>query len=62
MNLQATYDLKTITAAIADKLRQVQQLPTNWDEQLSADIAGGKLDALAEEAATDSRHGKVKLL
>jgi antitoxin HigA-1 len=62
MNLQVTYDLKTTTAAIAEKVLQVQQLPTSWDEQIAADIAEGKLDTLAEEAAADFRHGKVKPL
>lgn len=30
-----------------------------WDEQLEADVAAGKLDALAEEALREAREGKL---
>jgi hypothetical protein len=29
-----------------------------WDRQFEADVASGKLDALADEALDDSRHGR----
>jgi hypothetical protein len=29
-----------------------------WDRQLEADVAAGRLDALAEEALTDLREGR----
>ena len=29
-----------------------------WDKQLEADVAAGRLDALAEEALRDSREGR----
>lgn len=33
-----------------------------WDEQLEGDVAGGKLDSLAEKALRDHAAGKSTLL
>jgi hypothetical protein len=30
----------------------------NWDRKIEADAASGRLDALADEALDDSRHGR----
>src|SRR5258708_16341014 len=30
----------------------------NWDQKIESDDAAGRLDALAEEALDDSRHGR----
>lgn len=31
-----------------------------WDRQIEADVAAGRLDALADEALSDLRQGKCK--
>lgn len=34
----------------------------NWDRQLEADVAAGRLDALAAEALAEYREGRTRLL
>jgi hypothetical protein len=35
---------------------------SQWDRQIEADVAAGRLDALADEAVRDSRDGRCKNL
>jgi len=35
---------------------------SNWDAQIEADAASGKLDTMAEEALAEYRHGKAREL
>ena len=46
--------------AVADWLREY--LDQQWDEQIDADIAAGRLDKLWHKAQTDIAAGKVKPL
>jgi hypothetical protein len=34
----------------------------NWDEQIKADSAGGKLDAMVSEAKAEHKSGKTRTL
>lgn len=36
-----------------------EQMSEEWDRQIEADVASGKLDALAEEARREIREGKT---
>lgn len=65
----------TTVAEIADAVKRLEKRDltrfrrwfaeyeaATWDKELEADVAGGRLDALAREALRDHRAGRTKIL
>jgi len=61
---QLERDIKTLTSAEIFALRDWFQsfLADEWDKQIEADVAAGKLDSLARQALAEHKAGRTKAL